>query len=441
MKQLITFALLVLTCLTGFAQSKTDRNIRIIPVGDGWAKNSVNAVIFRHNSLVTYKDSQYIAYYNEAREVVLAKRKTGASKWRFHITQYKGNSTDAHNTISIMVDGAGYLHLAWDHHGNPLNYCRSVSSGSLQLTDKMPMTAIKEQRVTYPEFYRMPDGDLLFLYRDGSSGNGNLMLDHYDVKKRKWEQLQDGWINGEGQRNAYWQMAIDHKGTIHLSWVWRETGDVATNHDICYAKSTDGGRTWLKSTGERYRLPITAETAEYACRIPQGSDLINQTSMAADSKGHPYIVTYWRSSENGIPQYQIVYNEGAGWKTRQVSERTTPFTLAGGGTKRIPISRPQIVIRKVGGKERGIVIFRDIERGDKVSAAICNDLPEGKWRIKDLNDRSVGQWEPSYDTELWKHQGILNIFVQKVRQGDGEKMEDIPPQPVEVLEWNPFPGR
>jgi hypothetical protein len=31
-------------------------------------------------------------------------------------------------------------------------------------------------RVTYPEFHALPGGDLLFLYRDGGSGGGNLAM-------------------------------------------------------------------------------------------------------------------------------------------------------------------------------------------------------------------------------------------------------------------------
>ena len=42
--------------------------------GNGWANNSVNTVIFRKNSLVTYKNYQYTAYYDTAQNVVLAKR-------------------------------------------------------------------------------------------------------------------------------------------------------------------------------------------------------------------------------------------------------------------------------------------------------------------------------------------------------------------------------
>lgn len=61
-------------------------------------------------------------------------------------------------------------------------------------------------------------------------------------------------IDGESQRNAYWQSCIDKEGTIHVSWVWRVTWDVATNHDMCYAKSEDGGVTWTKSNGKHYKL-------------------------------------------------------------------------------------------------------------------------------------------------------------------------------------------
>jgi hypothetical protein len=291
--------------------------------------------------------------------------------------------------------------------------------------------------VTYPEFYRIPGGDLLFFYRDGSSGNGNLMLNHYDTQTQRWSQIQSSFIHGEGQRNAYWQAAVDSRGVIHLSWVWRESGDVATNHDMAYARSDDGGITWKKSTGEVYTLPITAANAEYAARIPQNSELINQTSMNVDAKGRPYIVTYWRAADSAVPQYHIIYHTGETWKISQVTQRTTPFSLKGGGTRRILISRPKLLIRPDNGQERGYMLFRDAERGNRASLAICEDLRTMQWYYKDLSDDSLGQWEPSYDTERWREQGILSLFAQKVGQGEGETTEDIPPQKVRIIEWTP----
>ena len=176
----------------------THDNLNIVPVAKGWAKNSVNAVIFRKDPIASFGDIQYIAFYGEDGAVMLGKRKIGSNDWEIRKTQYSGNTKDAHNTISIAVDGAGYLHMAWDHHGHPLRYCRSSQPGSLELTDKMPMTGIDENKVTYPEFFYLPDGGLLFLYRDGSSGNGRTMLNRYDVQTGQWSVVQHPLIRWHG---------------------------------------------------------------------------------------------------------------------------------------------------------------------------------------------------------------------------------------------------
>lgn len=427
---------LICFLITNQTSAQNISDIKIIPVDSGWANNSVNAVVFRKNSLVSYRNTQYISYYDSERYVVLGKRKLGTTQWQIRRTPYRGNAADAHNTISIMVDGEGYLHLSWDHHNNVLHYCRSVQPESLELTDQMPMTGKFENKVSYPEFYKMPDGNLLFFYRDGGSGQGNLILNQYTTRTKQWTQLQSNLVDGEGQRNAYWQACADARGTIHLSWVWRETPDVASNHDMGYARSKDGGRTWEKSTGDRYRLPITAATAEYACTIPQSSELINQTSMSADASGNPYIATYWREAGSAVPQYHIVYNHKKKWQNQSLELRTTPFSLSGGGTKRIPISRPQIIAWQKAGKLSVAIIYRDAERGDKVSAAVCSDINKKKWQVTDLTEKGMGSWEPTYDTELWKEKKLLHLFIQKVEQIDAEGKADVTPEPVQVLEWN-----
>lgn len=433
----VTVASLSLMNETLSAQSSPQTNTRSVPIAKGWARNQINAVIFRRNSVTTLVDNQYVAFYDSDARVVLAKRKLTSGTWKIYRTQYSGDTQDAHKSISIAVDGDGFLHMAWNQHATPLQYCRSTRPGTLELSREMPMLGDKEERVTYPEFYNLPDGNVLFLYRDGASGSGNLMLNRYDVKTKKWARLQDGLISGEGERNAYWQMAIDVKGVIHLSWVWRETPDVATNHDVCYAKSTDGGKTWATSSGEKYQLPITAKSAEYVIRIPAGSELINQTSMCADSDGRPYIATYWRPQGTQVPQYHIIYHDGTQWKTSQITHRTTPFSLGGRGTRRIPISRPQIVANSTGSKSEVVMIFRDSERGDRISVAVCADLQRGAWAISDLTEESVGMWEPTYDPVVWNKKKELHLFVQAVGQGEEEGTENIPAQMVSILEWRP----
>ena len=434
-KKLPLTAIVLLVAISVNAQIIGTNNAKIIPAGNAWAKNSVNTVIFRRNSLVTYQDTQYIAYYDEDQNVVLGKRNINAKDWELKVTQYKGDATDAHKSISLMVDGQGYLHLSWGLHSDPLNYCKSINPGSLELTPKMAMTGNKEKHVTYPEFYRLENGNLLFLYRDGGSGNGSLMLNSYDIKTKKWILIQDGWINGEDKRSPYWQMVIDNAGAIQISWVWRETGDVSTNHDMCFAKSEDGGITWLKSTGEKYILPITSASAEYALKIPQKSELINSTAIATDENNTPYIVSYWKTHGDSIPQYRLIYKKNDVWHTLQVSNRKTPFSLSGSGTKRIPISRPLLIVTEKNKKKQVYVFFRDEERGNKISVAINKNIDHDKWTFKDLTSTSVGLWEPTYDTELWKDKKILNLFVENVEQGDGETTKELTGQKAAVIQW------
>lgn len=408
----------------------------LLPVSKGWSKNSINTVVFRKNSLTSIDNIQFIAFYDSTSHLVLGRREQNSGRWQLKQTQYLGNTRDAHRSISIIVDGEGYLHCCFDQHDSPLRYARTITPGSLELGPEMPITGNNETRVTYPEFYRLRNGNLLLLYRDGASGNGNLVLDRYDTKTKTWSRLHDNLIDGEGKRNAYWQAALDDQGTFHLSWTWRESPDVASNHDIAYARSRDGGKTWETSAGQPYTLPITATTAEYAARIPQHSGLINQTSMCADYYGNPYIATYWRPDTSQVPQYHIVYKDSAGWHTKQASVRKTPFLLGGAGTKRIPMSRPQLCERS----GRLYLLYRDAEQSNKITLAVCNDFPSGPFTIQKLGkgiDADYGSWEPTYDQQLWAGKHILDIFVQRVGQGDGETLEDLPAQPISILEWIP----
>jgi hypothetical protein len=429
---------LLFAAASGDADAQANANsigTRAVTVGTGWAKSSVNAVIFRTNSVVTHGDLQYTAYYDDHARVVLAKRSLASDRWDVQTTSYTNDVTDAHNAIAIAVDGRGVLHVAWAEHGRQLHYARAAEPGSLRLGASIAMTGQHEAQVTYPQFYALRGGDLLFVYRDGQSGRGDVMVNRWDTRTRRWTALAHPLISGEGERNAYVNvLAVDARGGWHLSWCWRETPDVATNHDVLYAFSPDEGRTWRTSSGRTYALPITAGTAEVAWSVPQGRELINQTSMAVDDAGHPLIATYWRREESDVPQFQLVWHDGAQWRVSQVASRTQSFRLSGGGTKRIPISRPLVV---AGDKGVVHVMFRDEERGGGISVATSTDPAHATWQVSTLLQTPVGQWEPTYDPVAWQLRRELYLFVQRVGQGDGETLENLTPQPVSILRWMP----
>ena len=81
-----------------------------------------------------------------------------------------------------------------------------------------------------------------------------------------------------------------------------------------------------------------------------------------------------------------------------------------------------------------MLIYRDLERGDKVSVAINKNINKENWSYTDITTAAYGQWELSYDTALWNKKRKLHLFLRQTAQGDGEKTEVLVPQMVKILE-------
>src|SRR5690606_14142978 len=80
------------------------------------------------------------------------------------------------------------------------------------------------------------------------------------------------------------------------------------------------------------------------------------------------------------------------------------------------------------------LLFRDAERGNKISLASLYLNKKQDWQIKDLTESSKGEWEPNYDVALWQSRKELHLFVQNVSQIDDEGIADTKPTEIEVLQ-------
>jgi hypothetical protein len=89
---------------------------------------------------------------------------------------------------------------------------------------------------------------------------------------------------------------------------------------------------------------------------------------------------------------------------------------------------------KKGNRTELALIFRDEERGNKVSMATARLKKKIKWTLTDLSNYNTGAWEPSFDTDLWKESGRLHLFVQPVTQADAEGVVKAMSTLVKVLE-------
>ena len=437
---------LILPCaLALLPEGRGARTVDVAPpaefvaLGPAWAGSSVNVVANRRHGVFTHGAAQFAGYYDPAGYMVLARRNRGDTHWQRHRTEHRGSVVDAHNAISLAVDGDGFLHVAWDHHGQPLNYARGRAPGRLELEALQPMVGRDEAKVTYPEFHVMPDGDLLCLYRDGESGRGRLILNRYERSTRTWRRVHDNLIDGEGARSPYWGAAVDRRGRLHLAWIWRESPDVATNHDLAYACSDDAGVHWQRVDGAPMAVPFTLLGSDYAVRVPAGHHLMNSPWVTADADGRPYLCTYWADTPESPPQFRAVTYAGDSWQVHDLTQRRQHFTLAGGATKRPPISRGVLLVDDRAPEPAVHLVYRDDALGGRIILRSTDRLGSGRWREQPLTTGSVDAWEPVLDPVRWQAEAEIHLLVQAAsqRDGDDQAAAEAAPTTIGLLQVRP----
>lgn len=289
--------------------------------------------------LLTHAPYQFAAYYDAERRMTVAQRRLDETKWTFQRLPSK-LGWDSHNYVTMALDRDLRLHVAGNMHNIPLVYFRSarpLDVSSLQQVKSM--TGDREAHVTYPVFLKSKSGELVFRYRNGSSGNGDDLYNVYEEKSGNWSKLVDSpLISGEGERSAY---AIPPKqgpdGRFHLLWVWRDTPDCATNHSLSYARSDDLVH-WSDSSGKEVKLPITYQSAEMIDPVPPGGGLINMNrELGFDNQGRP-VATYHKYDERGDLNAYAARKEGSAWKIVKVSDwRDHHVVFNGGGSIDMPV--------------------------------------------------------------------------------------------------------
>lgn len=335
----VTRCLIICFVLSIFLGAAAGEEIKVrkIPVSKGLAAHPVNG----GRCLISDVEYQYIAFYDGDHRMTVGKRKLSGTKWDFaKLPEHVG--WDTHNKIVLFQDRKGHLHVTGNMHCAPLRYYRTKKADDIHTFKGIhAWTGDYENRVTYPTVFKLRDGSIYMMYRHGGSGNGMRILLGYDEQTRKWTKTAPILTNGMDRNptcNAYpIGLLEDKNGTWHIAWCWRETPDVVTNFDICYAKSLDRGVTWKGWDGRDLELPITPENAHVAESIKQDSGLMNGGSFAVDGRGQPYI-GYTRFDKDGYNQLYVATPVDGKWKVVQLTDWKHRFYFHGRGT--IPESPP-----------------------------------------------------------------------------------------------------
>jgi len=318
---------------------QTETIVQTIKIDSVWAGHPVGFCLYTHGN------RQYIAYYNAERRTVVGQRNLEDDNFQLYVLPatsrdtHGGTSTvvgwDSHNYLTIGIDKDGFIHLSGNVHVHPLTYFRSTKPNDISTLEQIfEMVGSEEKRTTYPHFMLTKEGEMLYHYRDGGSGNGNEIYNIYNSETKTWKRLLDTPLtDGQGLMNAYQtQPKVLKDGWYHMYWVWRDTPDCSTNHDLSYMKSPDL-KNWYDVFGNQINMPATLDQRSLIVDpIPPKGGIINLAAkMVLDDKNYPVFV-YHKYDSVGNLQFYTAQVQDEKWKYKQITDWDYRWEFSGNGS-------------------------------------------------------------------------------------------------------------
>lgn len=318
---------------------QTETIMQSIKIDSVWAGHPVGFCLYTHG------ERQYIAYYNADRRTVVGQRNLNEQEFHLFVLPatsrktHGGTSTvlgwDSHNFLTIGIDKEEYIHLSGNVHGHPLTYFKSTEPNDISTLEQIfEMVGTEENRTTYPHFMLTKENELLYHYRDGGSGNGNEIYNIYDCEAKTWKRLLDTPLtDGQGLMNAYQtQPKVLKDGWYHMYWVWRDTPDCSTNHDLSYMKSPDL-KNWFNAFGKQIQMPATIDQRSLIVDpIPPKGGIINLAAkMVLDDQNNP-VFAYHKYDTLGNLQFYTAQLVNKEWVYKQITNWDYRWEFSGNGS-------------------------------------------------------------------------------------------------------------
>ena len=336
---LIVILVLLFSCKNNTKETKADlvevekinvpKIVEQIEVDSVWAANGVGF------DLRTVGNNQFVAYYDSNRMMTVASREIGSGKWQKK-TLPNQLMWDSHNSVKLGVDELGYIHVSGNQHVHPLAYFISTEPFDINtMVEVNNMVGEDEDSVTYPNFFHDKTGSLLFSYRSGTCGNGNILINRFLPEEQQWERyleqpLFEG-IEKDDDRAAYHKWVKDANGDFHFIWMWRWTPMVETSHNICYAKTSDL-KNWKNAAGEIVTLPFRPDDEKVMVdATPSKGGMHNNRYKLILSENNEPIIGYVKYDEEGMTQLYLAKFIEGNWVSMKISNWDFRWKFIDGG--------------------------------------------------------------------------------------------------------------
>ncbi|CAJ2500755.1 Uu.00g036080.m01.CDS01 [Anthostomella pinea] len=319
----------------------------------------LNGNAFQQDAIQSFNGWQYACFYSslpgaaatEPLFVHLSRRKLPIGDWETLVfDDYPQTTDDGHNTVQLGIcPGDGTVHLSYDHHCDIIRYRHSTARVAeapekfkwkaklfTSTLDHLPGLPSQDELfgyITYPRFVRL-ESDLLFSFRTGKAGLGD---DHLCVYKPSTGNYTLLGTNLKGVENNPYIHGLDFRDSrLYVTWVYRafvwyegwddpldtkhkqqagpNSGE--NNHNICFAYSDDGGKTWCNGSGvqiadlSKKESVLPNSPGIVAFDIPKGSSLANQEAQAVDHEGGVHVLN--RDNLDGEQRWKHYYKPPKG---------------------------------------------------------------------------------------------------------------------------------
>lgn len=233
---------------------------------------------------------------------------------------------DAHRNPTLALDEQGYLYVFYGSHGHPTHCLRSRRPYDFTAWDTM--SDLPEPRTTYPQPWLVSPGEIMVSYRQAPGWNCTTTTDGGRTWAPPTNVVNFGCPDeaaGCAECSIYAVSVAASQGyprAVHLAWSRLGGGtpeEIATKHlwarryNVYYAWTGDGGRTWRRSDGSEYDLPITEDAAEkvYGC----GQRGVWLKDIQLDAAGRPLILFLDAEPATYESQWLVARPRVDGWTT------------------------------------------------------------------------------------------------------------------------------
>jgi hypothetical protein len=271
-----------------------------------------------------------LAYYDPDRWVTISEFDPSANRLCSFRLPSQFGGWDAHNRLEIAVSSDHLVHVVGNMHASRIFYARGKLA-DMSSVRPASMVGKDEDRATYPVFLKDASGRLMFMYRNGGSGNGAWLMNQW--ANGHWTRVGELFASSDAQTHAsaYPTPFVQGRdGEMHIAAIWRRNPDVASNFAVTYASTRDF-RSWRAAGGMSVAAPLRPETMAMIDAPGEGAGLL-QSTLLLRPDGEPAIM-YMRYGSHGTDAVFLATRDSdRNWRSREIVTGAARSSIEGRGS-------------------------------------------------------------------------------------------------------------